>query len=125
MNRRTATSRTASRSESSVAWAVGRLRLERLDLGVELAEPGLGLGQVGGGRVGPPARVGQAAVIGAGARRDHDEAQQHGEGEGRPRQSSPHSGRRGYKMLRTCDETASKSLVSGRIRHGCRPRGPR
>ena len=116
MNRGRRRSRTASRRESSLACAAAACGLERLDLGVELAEPGLGVGQVGGRRVGAPARVGEAAVVGARARRDHDEAQQHGEGEGSPAISRLRTvGGERYKMLRTCDETASKALFSGRL----------
>ena len=87
----------------------GRLGLEGLDLRLELAEPGLGLGEVGRGRVGPTARGGRGRrrrhrARGATPRRGP--AARRGRASARVR-SSPHSGRRGYRMLRTCDETAT------------------
>ena len=68
MNRRTAASRTASRRASS--WPARSAACASSDWisASSSPEPGLGVGQVGGGRVGPAAGVGQAAVVGARAR---------------------------------------------------------
>ena len=117
----------AHRVTEGVEGGLGRRRLglERLDLGVQLTQPGLGLGQIGRRRVGPPPGGGEVAGVGTGARRDHDESQQHRQGQRGPRQSFRHNGRRSYKMLRTGDETASKSLLSGHFRHECHPPAPR